>query len=241
MPITETYDFLYEKLSAKKQFTTSEIIKVLSIKHPDITDSALSVKINQLKSKKLIHQISRGLYTFRYKPDFDYDISLKTKRYYNRFKTLINSEIFVWDTSTLYGLNEKEIEKEYIFLYVDKNDIDDAFNSLMSLSKPIFLNPDEFTIDRYIIPQKEAILLYPTISQTPIIVQNEYSIVSIEAIIVDILIKNNGLIKKMGIDVSKIIKNALQNFNINQNKMLRYASRREKRIEIEHLIDAFTK
>ena len=155
------------QFSNQSVITSKELVSFLSLLFPELSTSTISWKINQLKSEELIYQSGRGLYTFQFKPEFSPEISLKTKRVYNKVKLLVSSEIVVWDTETLDLITEKTSEKRTTFLLVQKDELNELFDQMQFLSKPVFLEPNNEIIQRYVLSQNDPILLYPLISETP--------------------------------------------------------------------------
>ena len=187
MKNTELVSKLKKRFSKKETVTTQEITEVLADALPNVSSSTLSWRINQLKTENLIHQAGRGLYSFTYKPEYNFELGLKTKRIYNRVKALTTSEVSVWDTNALDLILEKKNSKSLIFLSVAKEELEPLFNNMLAFSKQVFLNPDKETINRYLKPLEEAIVLTPLISETPLIKTGDYITPTIEGLLVNSL------------------------------------------------------
>src|SRR5690554_1045324 len=121
--------------SGKQEFTTKEITDALQEHFPDLSGSTIAWRLNQLKKDKLLYQIGRGLYTFDYKPEFSPELSLKTKRLFNRVKGIYTGEIVIWDTMLLEEITEVEISKHWIFIALNKEDMNSLFDALQTFSK----------------------------------------------------------------------------------------------------------
>lgn len=225
-----------EQFSRQTIITSKELVLFLSTYFPELSTNTISWKINQLKSENLIYQAGRGLYTFDFKPEFSAEISLKTKRIYNKTKSFVSSELVVWDTEMLDLIVARENEKRTTFLLVQKDELNELFEQMQSMSKPVFFEPNQETIQRYILPQSDVILLYPLISETPTQYNGDYAMPSLEGILVNAWLLSDNYLQPLGYSIKEIFETAFIKYNVNKNKLLRYASRRDQRKEIEQLI-----
>ena len=107
---------------------------------------------------------------------------------------------------------------------------------MQSMSKPVYLEPNHEIIQRYILPQIDVVLLYQLISETPTQQNGDYMLPTIEGILVNAWLLSENYLKPLDYSISEIFENAFRKYNVNKNKLLRYASRRDQRKEIEQLI-----
>lgn len=227
---------LKEKFGNQSVITTKEISDVLIDSFPDLSSSTISWRINQLKKEKFIFQTGRGSYSFEFKPEYLPELSLKTKRLYNRVKPYCKGDLSVWDTYLLNEITNNNINKYWVFLSAPKEELESLFEDMKDFSKKVYYQPDKEMINRYILAQDEAIILTPLISETPLIKTGEYQTLSIEGILVNTWMKNENYLHPIGYDVHQIFTKAFDKYNVNQSKLLRYAGRRDKRNEINELI-----
>ena len=228
--------------SIKTQFSTQEtiksgeLVKYIAGIFPDLSKSTIAWKINQLKSEKYIFQSGRGIYTFNFKPDFQPDLALKSKRIYNKFKSFANSDIVVWDTTMLDIILDCTSVKKSTFLLLQKDELTAVFEQAQSLSKPVFLEPSAEIIQRYILPQNETIILNSLISETPLQNCGDYLVPTIEGVLVNAWLISESFLEPMKYSIENIYKKAFEKYNVNTKKLLRYASRRDQKKEIEQLL-----
>lgn len=227
---------LRAQLAGKHEFTTKEITDGIQRHFPNIAESTIAWRLNQLKKAKLLYQIGRGLYTFDYKPEFSAELSLKSKRLYNRVKGVYSGEMAIWDTCLLAEICGEDISKFWIFLAINKDDLNSLFNEMLSFSKKVVLQPDKETIGRYLMPQDEAIILMPLISETPIERSGDYLSLTIEGILVNAWLEYEQYLRPIGLDIHNLFHQAFTKYNVNKSKLLRYAARRDKRKEINELL-----
>jgi hypothetical protein len=229
-------------LAIKKQFSTQtiitskELVLFLSSLFPELSTKTIPWKINQLKAENLIYQTGRGIYTFDFKPEFNPEVSLKSKRVYNKIKLFVFTELVVWDTEMLDLIIEKENEKRATFLSIQKDELNDLFNQMQTMSKPVYLEPNHEIIQRYILPQNDVFLLHPLISETPLQLNGDYIMPTLEGVLVNAWLLSENYLKPLGYSIEEIFESAFRKYNVNKNKLLRYASRRDQRKEIDQLI-----
>jgi hypothetical protein len=176
------------------------------------------------------------VYTFDYKPEFSTELSLRSKRIYNRIKGIYSGTIVMWDTILLSEIGGKEISKYWVFLALNKDDLDFLFDQMLSFSKKVYIQPDKETTSRYLIPQDEAIILTALISEAPTERSGEYISPSIEGILVNAWLEYDQYFKPIGVDIHLVYQQAFAKYNVNKGKLLRYAARRDKRNEINELL-----
>ena len=225
----ELQNHIIKNLQQKKQFTTKELIGILSEWNPSANSKTHAWKINQLVKEKFIFSIGRGLYSFKFKPEYIPELSLKTKRVYNRIKPYCETELVVWDTSLLNDIAETSIDRHWMFIQTAKEELEPLFNNLLDFSKQSFFQPDKEIINRYLIPLSEAIILTPLISETPIYRNGDYVSPSIEGILINAWLKDENFLKPIGFNIKEIYEKAFLKYNVNQSKLLRFAARRDKR------------
>ncbi len=225
-----------EYFQGENTLTATEIKKAIIDVFPNLSDNTVSWRINQLKKEKLIFQVGRGVYSLEYKPEYFPEISLKTKRLYNRVNSLCPKQLSVWDTEMIFSIAETDNPKHWVFLSTNKEDLEPLFNNMLDFSRQVFLQPDKEVVQRYIIPQNEVIILTPFVSETPLCKGCDYLSPSLEGLLVNVWLKADLFFEPIGFDVNKLFKMAFEKFTVNQSKLLRYAARRDKREEIEKLI-----
>jgi hypothetical protein len=234
--LNELQKHIHSNLKQQSLFTTKELIALLVELNPSSAYKTHAWKINQLVKEQFIHKIGRGLYSFEFKPEYVPELSLKTKRLYNRIKSYCHTDLVVWDTSLLNNIADINIDRHWMFFQTSKKELEPLFNNILDFSKQCFLQPDKEIINRYLIPQSEAIILTPLISETPVYKNGDYITLSIEGILLNAWLRNENYLKPIGFNIQEIYSKAFLKYNINQSKLLRFAARRDKRTEIEELI-----
>ena len=221
-------------------FSSKDLSCLIEQHFPAISENTIAWKINQLKQDGFIFQVGRGLYSLDFLPEYEPSLSLRTKRFINKIDKDKYPNLTVWDTSVFEHIFHQAFDKSWIFILLPKQNLESLFSDLQSFSKPVFLNPDKATITRYLLPQTDAVILLPSVSQMPVLTQNSLSIPSIEAILVNIWFDYERYFPTFSIDLKSLFELSFNKYTINRSKMLRYAARRDKRDAIEAFINNLT-
>lgn len=238
---TEITNHLKIRFKNQNIISTNEITTAILDAYPDVAPSTVGWRIFQLKKEKLVFQVGRGLYTFEYKPEFIPTIAAKTKRQLKRIKTLVPYDLYVFDTHLLSDIIEKPIEKEWMFISAPKDELDQLYDKMLDLSKQVFLHTDKETMHRYINAQSEAIILTTLVTEAPLYNGDDFNSFTLEGILVNVLFEADILLGNLGVDYGVLFEKAFEKYNVNRSKLLRYASRRDKKVEIENLIKKISK
>lgn len=232
---------LREQLSSKTTFSTKDLKVVLRSCFPNAADATLAWRLSQLKKDNLIQQVGRGKYSFDFKPEYDPEIIPKTKRTAFHIRSFCSYVPIIWDTLMLNALSNDPKPLHWIFVEVERAELEEIFNQSLQFSKKLFANPARETINRYLLPLDEAIILIPQVSETPYLIRGEVSTLSIEGLLVNAYWHYDKFFKPVGYDIDSVFINALNQYNVNTAKLLRFATRRDKRSEIEQLLKTITR
>ncbi len=119
---------------------------------------------------------------------------------------------------------------------MSKTEAEKLFDKMTGFSKQVFLSPDKEIIKRYILPGDEAIIITTLVSEAPVILLNEYPTLALEGLLVDAWVKGDNYLKPMGIDLEELYRISFEKYSVNISKLIQYASRRDKKSEINELI-----
>ena len=227
--------YLKERLDNVKLFTTKELKSLLAEWNPEVGEGTLSWQINKLKEDSFLYNIGRGVYSFEKKPEYRPSLSLKSRRLYNSVLALEETDKppVIYETKWVNELAKTSPEKNYTIILAPKKNIERLYYAMIPAKKRIFLKPDKQVFKLYILPYNEVVMLFPLIKETPAARTNHYNTLSVEGILVDTWVYYNLIFESLGIDLYTMYKNAFEQYEINSTHLLRYASRREKRKEIE--------
>lgn len=221
-------------------FQRRDLLCYIVEKYPGISEGTVDLQVNRLVSSGVLKRSGRGKYivTENKLPEFVYlpseqeqDIFLKLKA---KFPFL---DMCVWSPRVLasYMLHVPDIA--YSFVDVEKDGMETVFHTLqdMRLGRNILFSPSAVDCERYL-TGTDSIVVRQLIGQSPLTEVNGCKVPRIEKILVDAL-GDNELSFAGGSEIYNIYEYARERNNVNMSKLLRYASRRNRKNKVEHIIN----
>ena len=220
-------------------FRRKELLQEIARQQTDIKASAITLQINRLIASGSIRRIGRGEYEFVKNglPEFIYLPSEEEKSIFMKLKQLFPFlDICIWSPKVLasYMLHVPNIG--YTFVDVEKDGMETVFHVLqdMELGRNILLSPSPTDCERYL-TGSDAIVVRQLIGQSPLTMVDGCIVPRIEKILVDVL-GDNELFFASGSETYNIYGFAFERNQINKSKLLRYASRRNRKEKVIQII-----
>ncbi|MDP4275904.1 MAG: type IV toxin-antitoxin system AbiEi family antitoxin domain-containing protein, partial [Bacteroidota bacterium] len=221
-----------------KVFTRKELIANLKSEDQIGSPGTFSEQLNRLlKSGKLV-RIERGVYKLPNdaRKDFSIVCSDEMRRINQQIKAQFPFvDYCVWSASILQSYMHHIPNFNLLFVDVEREVAESVFNFLNTGSnKRVFLLPSLTDFERYI-NTSDAIIIRPLISESPLQLVEGINTPTIEKILVDIVgdVEFSFL---QGSEINYIYTTIFERHNVNKNKLLRYATRRGRKEEVEELL-----
>lgn len=204
---------------------------------PELRKSSINVYLSQLKKEGVIKNPSRGFYRLRSKEEYKPIVDIKLKRLFNKVsKEFPFAKLCVWNTKWLNEFMRHQPFKFYTVLEVEKDVAESVFHALNIEGKQVFLEPDSETFQLYISNSPEALIIKQLVSESPLKTINEVETPALEKLLVDMTI-DTELYASQQSEINFIYETVFKKYEINKNKMKRYAYRRNREREVEKLIN----
>lgn len=227
---------ILEYAKSHKHFNRCEIFTYLSDKMP-ISKATLSWYLNVLTQKRLLARIGHGVYTVADKNIFAPNPSEETKKVFSFLNENFPFANFcIYEGNIISPLQHHLSQNNIIYIETNREAIETIFNLLKDNGKTVYLKPDKNLIYHYIDLGEQAFFIKPLISESPLQIIDDIPTPTIEKILVDIH-KDKDFFYLQGSESNYIFENAFNLFTINETKLLRYASRRGIREEINSQIN----
>jgi predicted transcriptional regulator of viral defense system len=223
-----------------KVFTRKELITYLQNVKQINSPSSLSEQLDRLLKSGLLIRLEHGVYSLpdHVKRDFSVVCSEEMQRINQQLKNQFPFvDYCLWSGSALMPYMHHIPNLSLIFVDVEREVAESVFNLLNSDSnKRVFLMPSLIDIERYI-HTNEAIIIRPLITESPLQLVDGINTPAIEKILVDIVgdVEFSFL---QGSEINYVYTTIFERHNVNKNKLLRYATRRGRKEEVEHLLNA---
>lgn len=218
-----------------ESLSREELLKVILTDFPNWKESTINVYLSKLKKKGVIKNPSRGVYSLNNGETFHPVIDINLKKSFNKIKKEYPHINFcIWNTKWLNDVMRHQPFKQYQIIEVEKDAAEQVFNTLNEKVKNVFLNPDTEIFERYINNTEDAVIIKYLVSEAPLNKVNNVVIPTLEKLLVDMLIDVDIFSAQQG-EIEFIYITAFSKFQINRNKMKRYAFRRNREEKVEEL------
>lgn len=202
----------------------------------DVKRATVDWRIYELVDKGILHRVSRGLYSLSesegkaYIPEINKSLKYLSGKIHNQFPFI---DVCIWSTKWLNEFMLHQSFRFYTIVEVEKEVIDSVFYALKEQGKEVFLDPSEDIINNYVVNASEPIIITRLKTEAPTQKVNKVVTQTIEKLLVDIYCDPIIFAAQQGAELKGIFQAVFDKYNVNRPKMLRYASRRNKRDEIE--------
>lgn len=201
-----------------------------------------SEQLNRLVKSRQLVRIERGVY--KLPDDARKDFSIVCSKEIREINQQITSrfpfvDYCLWSVSTLIPYMHHIPNLNLLFVDVEREAAESVFHLLNAASnKRVFLMPSLTDMERYI-SSNDAIIIRPLVSESPLQWVEGINTPTIEKVLVDIVgdVEFSFL---QGSEINYVYTTIFERHNINKNKLLRYATRRGRKEEVEQMINANT-
>ncbi len=228
-------DKVHTYFKGQSTISKDKLVKCILLDFPKLKKSSINVYLSRLKKEGLIKNPSRGVYALKGKQTYYPTIDSKLKRLYNKIKKDYPFvEFCIWNTKWLNEFMRHQPFKFYTVLELEKDVAESVFYTLKEQGKQVFIEPDAETFELYINNSEDVIILKHLISEAPLQDTEKIVIPTLEKLLVDMIIDTKVYAAQQG-EIKFIYTNAFEKYEVNKNKMKRYAYRRNREKEIEKL------
>jgi hypothetical protein len=130
-----------------------------------------------------------------------------------------------------YTIVEVETDKDQRLMYAHS-----VFNFLNSTSKFVYLDPKSEIFDLYTSMNQDALIVIPMVSEAPLQKIDKILTITIEKLLVDLFCEKVLFTAQQGAELATIYNNAFDTYTINRSKLLRYAARRNQKMQIQEYL-----
>lgn len=225
--------------SRTSSFTKKELLEFLKAGTEDVSAGTVHVLLNRLVESGKLAKAGHGLFILsdKIKPPYVYipndaekELSSALKRKFP-FVTCC-----VWKASAITPFMQHIPSMSFILVDVERIAMDAVFQHLQGQypESMILLNPSQSDCDRYL-NMDNLIVVRPLIAEAPLSTYQGVNTPSIEKILVDI-VSEKEFDYAGGAELYHIYNNVFESIEVNKKKLLRYASRRNRKERIEQIL-----
>lgn len=217
-------------------FRRKDLLRCLFDLNEEVKENSIDILVNRLLDAGKLQRTGRGEYIlnnncFIYHPShFEQEIFAELKKYFPLL------DFCIWSPKVLSSLMLHVPNIGYTFVDVEKDGMEPVFHKLQSidLGKNILISPSETDCERYL-TGTDSIVVRQLIGRSPVTEINGCTVPMIEKILTD-SVGDNELSFTGDSEIFNIFETAFERYDINQAKMLAYASRRNRKDTIEQIL-----
>lgn len=167
-------------------------------------------------------------------PEINRSLKYLSGKIYNQFPFI---DTCIWSTKWLNEFMLHQPFRFYTILEVEKEVMESVFYALKEQGKEVFLDPSEDILNNYLVNASEPIIIIRLTTEAPTQKINKVVTQTIEKLLVDIYCDPVIFAAQQGSELKRIYQTVFDKYKVNNTKMFRYASRRNKRDEIKSFIN----
>lgn len=230
-------DDLRDHFQNQSKFSTSEIAAFYRTKEPELKKTTINWRIYSLVQEGVLTRIGRGKFTIGAERPYYPELTNKQISIFKKLKSEFPFiSICVWGTSIINEFMRHQPGRFYQLIEVEKDGMESLFYFLKDKNMSVYMNPSPELINRYLIDEHEPWIIKSLVSESPTQQIKGVTTVTIEKMLVDIFCDPVIFNAQQGSEMDHIFKESIEKYTINENKMLRYASRRKKKFELDNYI-----
>jgi len=237
-----------KQFKGKGYFKREALRSFLTYLDPEISDSALTWRIHDLVTRKVIEQVKLGIYTVSnkelYKPTLSREFVRLSKIVVKEYSEL---EYCIWSTEWFNDFTRHQLGTFIFVIEVEKDFMEEVFNMYSEFQKyRVYFDPKKDIMERYVVSEN-SIVIKPLITRSPkqkITTDgkpfDEIYIPTLEKILIDVFSDTVLFYSIQGKEMDTLFENALKRYQVNFTKLISYARRRNKKDQItSYLKDNF--
>lgn len=227
-------NILLKQLSSRKEMSTNEIARFFEENGLSIKKNTLNWRLYELVNQGLIARIGRGKYTLGSKRAYTPILSDNSIKLSNIVK--VNFPLLsycIWDIDIIKPFTQHIPSIFSIIIEVEKDGKEAVYHKVREDFPNTFLDDSKKYIRDILQELQDVILIKTLISEAPVKLFDNVPIPLPEKVLVDLYCDTLLFDYLQGNELRYIFQNILHQFFINKNRLLRYATRRGKKREIE--------
>lgn len=225
-------DELKKTFTQKDAFNVHDIGSFYQSLEPGVPQSTINWRICKLVERGFIQRVGRGKYQIGESSFFEPAITRKMIQV-NQYmkKQFPYIKYIVWHIGDINTFSQHLFNKDITFVEVERDVIESVTEQLRDKFKYV----QDSRSTSYLYPNESVIMVRPLVTGAPVQTVKTVPTTTLEKILVDIY-SDKVFDFFQGYELSLIFKNAFSTYTIHMERLLRYASRKEKRAAISEYI-----
>ncbi|TYB89986.1 MAG: hypothetical protein FXF54_09450 [Kosmotoga sp.] len=228
-----------KKKKGKPYILREEIINYITNNFPKTNSNTLRRRISDLKRDGIITKVDKNAYYIGNKPQYFPSHSKfieKLNKNINEHFPYLDSYC-IWNTQWLNEFTTLQSDKSMLIIEVERGIEDAMFDYLSDSHENVYIKPTRKEVERYILPNKDSVVVKPLITNSPIIKKENLQFPKLEKILVDLFCDSELFMAYQGNQLLNIYTNSIKKYAVNRKTLLAYAKRRRKENRLKDFLN----
>lgn len=223
-------DKILNYAASLQQFSVDDIpADVIS----DVERNTLSWHLSNLCKKGKLRRVGRGVYTIQTANTFLVKTNAKVRSLYRSLlRQYPFADFCVYSANVITPLLHDMMPNNTIYVETNRDTIMSVFEMLFPKYKGrLFLAPTKEIATTYIEFSRENIIVKPLVTEAPLTLDGKVPVPTLEKLLVDTRVDADYSYLQ-GYENLEMLRTAISHYNVNRNRLLRYADRRNMKNSI---------
>ena len=208
-------------------FTATQYAQTLE---PNVSLHSIVNILNRMVRQGKLQRLQRGVYALAKQNVWRVVIGEQEKTVYD----LIHLQfplirICVYNGETFAPLQHHLAFNQATYIEVERDSVESVFYRLQDAGYEVYRTPNQQIAYDYVDVKKKIVIVKPLVTQAPLMKQDKYCVPMLEKLLVDIR-ADKDFYYMQGIEATYMTETARQMYMINEEKLQRYAKRRNVKI-----------
>lgn len=208
-------------------FTATQYAQTLE---PNVSLHSIVNILNRMVRQGKLQRLQRGVYALAKQNVWRVVIGEQEKTVYDlihlQFPLI---KICVYNGETFAPLQHHLAFNQATYIEVERDSVESVFYRLQDAGYEVYRTPDQQIAYDYVDVKKKIVIVKPLVTQAPLMTQDKYYVPMLEKLLVDIR-ADKDFYYMQGIEATYMTETARQMYMINEEKLQRYAKRRNVKI-----------
>lgn len=208
-------------------FTATQYAQTLE---PNVSLHSIVNILNRMVRQGKLQRLQRGVYALAKQNVWRVVIGEQEKTVYDlihlQFPLI---KICVYNGETFAPLQHHLAFNQATYIEVERDSVESVFYRLQDAGYEVYRTPDQQIAYDYVDVKKKIVIVKPLVTQAPLMKQDKYYVPMLEKLLVDIR-ADKDFYYMQGIEATYMTETARQMYMINEEKLQRYAKRRNVKI-----------
>lgn len=229
---------LKERLGGENTLSVQDIRAFYREQNPSIPSVTINWRIHTLVQQGVLQRVGRGKYSFGKARYFVPEVNARMKQ----IGQTINEKFpfikyCLWELSPINAFAQHLINFNVLFVDVERDAVESVYYELKETGLKVMLLGNLYdSLSEF----ADTIIVRPLVTEAPIQKIESLYVITLEKMLVD-LSTDKEFVSFQGNEIYHIYERAFESYTINEQTMLRYASRKSRRTEISTILETINR